>query len=295
MAPLLYLKMPNYYLNKLLNILIICLSIYLVQAQQIVNQQQQQQQQAQLSQQQQLTQQQQQQPQQQQQQVLVLNNKNFVFRVLHLDHKENKTYLSLESVNPSTANNNQHEPRIELRYQSKHPFASIDERAPINTVVAAIIVSNDDGKINNEDFTCSIEYGNELGHFKLVSTQHTNTIQVAASPLSKQLVPEYNLTIVARDHSTPPKSSSTNLVIKVNTSAPLEPQPSLKPPVTDLMYFGLMLVVIFSALILILIIGCALVQRPSAKKGADATRIQMAYFHSLPKTLEQHHAHLSSS
>lgn len=198
-----------------------------------------------------------------------LNSNRYVIKYLGHDQKTNVTLVSLEPVNFT----NQQELRIELRYQSKYPFVSIDERAPNNTVVAAIIVNNDDGKVNNEDFTVSIEHGNELGHFKLVSTQHTNTIQVAASPLSKQLVPEYNLTIVARDHGSPPKSSSANLVIKLNTSAspmgtnaPLEPQPSLKLPVTDLMYFGSMLVVIFLALIFILIIGCALVQRPNGKK-----------------------------
>lgn len=168
---------------------------------------------------------------------------------------------------------NLYEPRIELRYQSNYPFVSLDERTPNNTVVAAVVVSDPDSDAPNGDTSLAIEAGNELGHFKLISTQYTNTIQVNGAPLSKQRVPEYNLTIVARDHGSPPKSSSVNLVIKLNSSpsigfnAPLEPQQSLKPPVTDYMYVGLMLVVIFSALIFLIIIGCALLQRPNNKKG----------------------------
>lgn len=167
---------------------------------------------------------------------------------------------------------NLYEPRIELRYQSKYPYVSLDERTPNNTVVAAIVVNDEDSGPNGET-TLGIEHGNELGHFKLVSTSFTNTIQVNGAPLSKQRNPEYNLTIVARDHGSPPKSSSSNLIIRLYASpyssssnnAPLEAQPSSKPPVTDLMYVGAMLVIIFAALIFLIISGCALVQRPKNK------------------------------
>jgi len=200
------------------------------------------------------------------------NSNQFVIKFIHNDSKNNLAYVSIVPVNYT----NLHEPRIELRYQSKYPFVSIDERTPNNTVVAAVVVNDEDSGPNGET-SLSIEHGNELGHFKLISTQFTNTIQVNGAPLSRHRVPEYNLTIVARDHGSPPKSSAVNLVIKLNTSspamgtnAPLEPQPSLKPPVTDLMYLGTMLVVIFSALIILIIIGCALVQRPKIKKGSPS-------------------------
>lgn len=168
---------------------------------------------------------------------------------------------------------NLHEPRLELRYQSKFPYAIVDEKTPNNTVVAAVVVNDEDSGPNGET-SLSIEHGNELGHFKLVSTQFSNTIQVNGAPLSKLRTPEYNLTIVARDHGSPPKSSSINLVIKLHTSSPTN-LPSLHPPpehptdqpFTDLMYVGLMLVVIFSAFILIIIIACALVHKPNSKKG----------------------------
>ena len=200
------------------------------------------------------------------------NSNQFVIKFIHNDTKNHMAYVQITPVNYT----NMHEPRIELRYQSKYPFVSLDERAPNNTVVAAVVVYDEDSGPNGET-SLSIEHGNEMGHFKIVSTSYTNTIQVCGAPLSKLRNPEYNLTIVARDHGSPPKSSSTNLIIKLQTStaSPIygimdPPASSLKPPVTDLMYVGAMLVFIFFALLFLIIIGCALVQRPKNKthKGA---------------------------
>lgn len=202
-----------------------------------------------------------------------LNNGNpFQLRLIHKDVKNDVIYVDLTPVNYT----NHHEPRIEVRYQSRYPFVTIDEKIPNNTVVAAVVV-NDEDTGPSGDVDLAIEHGNELGHFKLVSTSITNTIQVNGAPLSRYKVPEYNLTIVARDRGQPPKSSSVNLVIKVNASAPSihqtglystpEPQPSSKQPINDLMYVGTMLVTIFSVVIFIIIIACALVRRPTVKKG----------------------------
>lgn len=197
-----------------------------------------------------------------------LNSNQFIIKFFHQDSKNNLAYVSILPVNYT----NLHEPRIELRYQSIYPYVSIDERSPNNSVVAAVVVNDEDSGPSGET-NLSIEHGNELGHFKLVSTQFTNTIQVNGAPLSKHRVPEYNLTIVARDHGSPPKFSSVNLVIKLSasqispTNAPLEPQSSSKEPVTDLIYVGLMLVIIFIVLIILIISGCVLVQRPKNKKG----------------------------
>lgn len=179
------------------------------------------------------------------QQVVLLNIKNLL--------PGNMALATIVSVN----NTNLHEPRIELRYQSQYPFASILESAPNNTVVAAVIVADEDNGPNGE-VSLSIEQGNELGHFKLVSTQYTHTIQVNGAPLSRNRIPEYNLTIVARDHGTPPRSSIVNLVIKLQ--ALTSDQLTFTKPPTDLMYVGAMLVVIFSSMIFLIIIACALVQ-----------------------------------
>lgn len=226
---------------------------------------------------------------------------------------------------------NLHEPRIELRYQSHYSYVSLAESSPNNTVVAAVIVNDEDTGPNGET-SLAIEQGNELNHFKLISTGVTNTIQVNGAPLSRARQAEYNLTIVARDHGSPPKASSSTLVIKLNAStvqshyssslsnnggsggynagnylhgtnsinngagnypynsqqqaqtnlnSPLDAQSSLKPPVTDLMYVGTMLVVMFSAVIILIIIGCALVQRPQkvpkgGHKGQPPTRTTSA-------------------
>uniref|UniRef100_A0A6G1SGJ3 Cadherin-related tumor suppressor n=1 Tax=Aceria tosichella TaxID=561515 RepID=A0A6G1SGJ3_9ACAR len=203
----------------------------------------------------------------------------FVIKFIHNDPKNQMAYVSITPVNYT----NLHEPRIELRYQSKYPYVSMPEGSPNNTVVAAVVVQDEDTGPNGET-TLSIEQGNELGHFKLVSTAFTNTIQVNG-PLSRHRVPEYNLTIVARDHGSPPKSSSSNLVIKVHQAPnqasiqPLEPSP--KPPVTDLMYVGTMLVLMFAAVVILIIFGCALVQRPHkaskhSHKGPPPTRTTSA-------------------
>jgi hypothetical protein len=217
-----------------------------------------------------------------QQQATAGSSNQFVIKWIHNDPKNQMAYVSITPVNYT----NLHEPRIELRYQSKYPYVSMPEGSPNNTVVAAVVVQDEDSGPNGET-TLSIEQGNELGHFKLVSTAFTNTIQVNG-PLSRHRVPEYNLTIVARDHGSPPKSSSSNLVIKIHPAPnmapiqpPLETLPSLKPPVTDLMYVGTMLVLMFAAVVILIIFGCALVQRPqkSSKhqhKGPPTTRTTSA-------------------
>jgi hypothetical protein len=210
------------------------------------------------------------------------NSNQFLIKFMYNDPRNQMAYVSITPVNYT----NLHEPRIELRYQSKYPYVSMPEGSPNNTVVAAVVVQDEDSGPNGET-TLSIEQGNELGHFKLVSTAFTNTIQVNG-PLSRHRAQEYNLTIVARDHGSPPKSSSSNLVIKVHPAPnmapiqpPLDPMPSLKPPVTDLMYVGTMLVLMFAAVVILIIFGCALVQRPQkpskhSHKGLPPTRTTSA-------------------
>lgn len=170
------------------------------------------------------------------------------------------------------AQSNWHEPRIELRYNSKNRFVNLEERLPNNTVVAIVFVSDEDTGPGGET-TVAIEAGNELGHFKLVVTPMSNTIQVNGAPLSRQSIPEYNLTLVARDRGTPPRMSAVNLTIKLtslpSTQSPLEPPPIFKPPpVSDLIHAGALLVILFSASVFFIIIGCALVRKPRGKKPA---------------------------
>lgn len=164
---------------------------------------------------------------------------------------------------------NLHEPRIALRYNSKDRFVYLDETSPNNTVLAIVFVADEDTGLNGET-SVAIEGGNELGHFKLVSTHISNTIQVNGAPLSKRIVPEYNLTLRARDRGMPPKMSTVNLLIKLTSSPPAEAhEPPLAfkpPPISDLIHAGTMLIIIFSASVFFVIIGCALAQKPRGKK-----------------------------
>lgn len=165
---------------------------------------------------------------------------------------------------------NWHEPRIELRYNSRNRFVSLDERSPNKTVVAIVFVSDEDSGSGGET-DLAIEGGNELGHFRLVVTALSNTIQVNGAPLSRHSIPEYNLTLVARDRGTPSRMSAVTLAIKLTSSSsaqlPLDPLPAFRPPlVSELIYAGTMLVILFSASVFFIIIGCALVQKPRGKK-----------------------------
>lgn len=211
-------------------------------------------------------QQQQQQPppqqaqQNQQQQANFPNLSNAAQYVVLRTQSDPKTGRpSIVNIIPITVANN-YEPRIELRYQSSAPYVTLDDKSPNNTVVAGVVVFDEDSGPSGET-SLSLEHGNELNHFQLVSTSLSNTIRVNGAPLSRSRVPEYNLTIVARDHGQPQKSSSVNLIIKLlesNQETPL-PQHS-KPPVTNLIYIGAMLVIIFSSLIFLIIIACAVAQ-----------------------------------
>lgn len=218
------------------------------------------------------------------------NGNQFVIKFIHNDSRNNISYVNIVPVNYA----NLHEPRIDLRYNARQPWVNVDERAPNNTVVAAVLVSDPDSGPSGET-SLSIEHGNELNHFKLVSTGNSNTIQVNGSPLSRLRQQEYNLLIVARDHGSPPKSSNITLVIKITSNNPLSPiayngnngynnppipvdsLQSTKPPVpTDLLNVGIMLVIVFSIIIFVFITGCAIFQRPKVKKGPPPPRTTSA-------------------
>lgn len=204
--------------------------------------------------------------QQQSQSNQIQTNQNYVIKILEIDKLTNLAYANIAPFNVTNA----HEPRIELRYQSNYPYIELPENTKQNSVVAALVVNDPDTGASGET-SLFIEGGNELNNFKIFSTQHSNTIQVA-NPLNKNVKSDYNLTIVARDHGTPPKQSSVNLVIKLTQATGSYTAPSSssnawesqsKPPVTDFMYYGTMLVFIFLLLVIVIIFVCALVQRPN--------------------------------
>lgn len=145
----------------------------------------------------------------------------FQLKIIHHDTLKDVIYVSLLPVEPP----NEHEPRIELRSQfqvgSRYPYITLDERAPNDTFVVAVVVSDPDpGPRGQVDV--SIDSGNEAADFKLiklVTASNLYSVLVNRAPLSRARCQEYNLNIVAKDRGLPPKSSSLNLVIKINATS----------------------------------------------------------------------------
>lgn len=182
------------------------------------------------------------------------------------DTNQDVLYVDLVPIEGS----NEHEPRIELRSQfqmgAKYPFVTVDERAPNDTFVAAILASDGDPGPRGE-VDVSIESGNELHDFKLiklVTASNLYSILVNGAPLSRSRCQEYNLNIVARDRGQPPKLSSLSLVIKINATqassssiwgiAQIDPWHSsnhTNEPATELMYLAAKLVILFVILVLL--------------------------------------------
>ena len=107
---------------------------------------------------------------------------------------------------------NDHDPVIIFSYpdQGQRPYPTVDEGARDNTVVAIVSVTDQD-QGRNGNATMRIVRGNERGHFKL----QAGLIQVSGR-LDRERVGKYNLTIEARDHGQPFRSSKAHLIIVVN-------------------------------------------------------------------------------
>lgn len=143
-----------------------------------------------------------------------------VFNVMANDHgtpaQTGRAYITVNQLD-----SNDHDPVIKFRHLSLSGNVSVDENAPINLVVAAISVEDPDHGLNGQT-SIQITRGNELGHFRMEMTGNSMIIRVNHS-LSRENVPMYNLTIVARDYGAPPRSSTVNLVIQVSDGNNYEP------------------------------------------------------------------------
>lgn len=123
------------------------------------------------------------------------------------------------TVNLIEVNTNDHDPIINFTYFLRPAkFATVDENAMNGTVVAAVTVVDEDEGLNGET-TVVIKAGNELNHFRLDSTPAVRVNGV----LDREEISKYNLTIVATDKGTPPRSSSASLIILVNDVNDHEP------------------------------------------------------------------------
>lgn len=147
--------------------------------------------------------------------------KSCVFTVFARDHgtprQDGRTYVTVNLVDA-----NDHDPLIKFRYfPSTAGFATVDENAGNGSVVAAVSVVDLDEGLNGET-TVRIVSGNELNHFRLDYTPSFDIVRVNGV-LDREEISKYNLTVVATDKGTPPRTATAFLIIHVNDVNDHEP------------------------------------------------------------------------
>ncbi|XP_015586375.2 cadherin-related tumor suppressor [Cephus cinctus] len=147
--------------------------------------------------------------------------KSCVITVFARDHgsprQDGRTYVTVNLLDA-----NDHDPEIKFSYFPQTAgFATVDENAAKDWIVAAVAVMDNDEGLNGET-SAEIRAGNELGHFRLDNTQSFHIVRVNGR-LDREEIPKYNLTVVATDKGTPPRSAMAYLVIHVNDVNDHEP------------------------------------------------------------------------
>ena len=120
---------------------------------------------------------------------------------------------------------NNHDPVIRFtKHDSEITVATVDENAAKLTVVFSISVTDED-KGDNGKTSVDIIRGNEEGYFFHMTLPYLglNEIQVYKQ-LDREAVARFNLTIEARDHGTPQRSSTANIVVLVNDANDHKPE-----------------------------------------------------------------------
>lgn len=147
--------------------------------------------------------------------------KSCVFTVFARDHgsprQDGRTYVTVNLVDT-----NDHDPVIRFQYfPPTGSFATVDENAVNSSVVAAIYVEDDDEGLNG-DTNIKIISGNEMQHFRLEKTPSFNIVRVNGV-LDREEISKYNLTVVATDKGSPPRTATAYLIIHVNDVNDHEP------------------------------------------------------------------------
>jgi Cadherin domain len=147
--------------------------------------------------------------------------KSCVFTVFARDHgsprQDGRTYVTVNLVDT-----NDHDPNIKFRYfPPTASFATVDENASNGSVVAVVSIVDLDEGLNGQT-TVEIRTGNELGHFRLVNTASFDIVRVSGV-LDREQINKYNLTLVATDRGSPPRSAVAFLIIYVNDINDHEP------------------------------------------------------------------------
>lgn len=140
--------------------------------------------------------------------------KSCVFTVFARDHgsprQDGRTYVTINLIDT-----NDHDPIIRFQYfPLTSAFATVDENAANDSVVAAIYVVDMDEGLNG-DTNIKILSGNEMQHFRLENTPSFDIVRVNGI-LDREEISTYNLTIIATDKGTPPRTATAHLIINVN-------------------------------------------------------------------------------
>ncbi|KAL1139773.1 hypothetical protein AAG570_006750 [Ranatra chinensis] len=147
--------------------------------------------------------------------------KSCVFTVYARDHgsprQDGRTYVTVNLVDA-----NDHDPVIKFRYfPATVGYATVDENAAIDSVVAAVSVVDLDEGLNGET-RVEIKSGNEMNHFRLEYSDSFDIVRVNGV-LDREHINKYNLTVVATDKGTPPRTATSFLIIHVNDVNDHEP------------------------------------------------------------------------
>lgn len=147
--------------------------------------------------------------------------KSCVFTVFARDHgtprQDGRTYVT---VNLEDAND--HDPEIGFRYfPPTAAFATVDENALNGSIVAAVSVTDTDEGLNGET-NVRIVSGNERNHFRLEYAASFYIVRVNGV-LDREEISKYNLTVVATDRGSPPRTATAFLIIHVNDVNDHEP------------------------------------------------------------------------
>ncbi|XP_055376398.1 cadherin-related tumor suppressor-like [Condylostylus longicornis] len=147
--------------------------------------------------------------------------KSCVFTVFARDHgqpkQDGRTYVTVNLLDT-----NDHDPIIRFQYfPPTGNFATVDENAVNGSVVAAVSVEDRDEGLNGQT-DIQIISGNELQHFRLENNPSFDIVRVNGV-LDREEISKYNLTVVATDKGSPPRTSTAYLIIHVNDVNDHEP------------------------------------------------------------------------
>lgn len=148
-------------------------------------------------------------------------NMTCVLTVIAKDHgiprQDARTYVTVNLIDA-----NDHDPVITFTYVPPTAnFATVDENAKNGSLVAAITVTDLDAGLNGIT-SIKIVAGNELNHFRLENSSSVYIVYVNGI-LDREEISKYNLTVVATDKGSPPRTATSFLVIHVNDVNDHEP------------------------------------------------------------------------